>query len=215
MAIAEDDARYRKALETLLGLAPGFAVLDSFSTGTALVDAARAAPARSSAWDVVLMDLDLPGIGGIDATRTLKSLQPSTRVLVLTVFEEPATVLQAIRAGADGYLTKTAPGPALMEQIRAVHTGDASLTPGVARTVLELLRTQSIAPAPTPTKLDLTEREQQVLRGLVDGASYKQIAASLSISVDTVRTYIRSLYRKLQVRSATAAVSRAVREGLV
>jgi DNA-binding NarL/FixJ family response regulator len=135
----------------------------------------------------------------------------------LTVFEHPATVLQAICAGADGYLVKSAPPEELLAQLTAVMSGGSPLTAGVARTVLDLVRRfgPTASGADGPTRLNLTEREQQVLRGLVDGLSYKQVAAHLGVSLDTVRSHVRGMYGKLQVHGAAEAVRRAIEERLV
>ncbi len=156
-------------------------------------------------------------VSGIEGTRQLKALMPDLTVVVLTVFEEPGTVLEAICAGADGYLLKQLAPQELLAQLQVVMGGGAPLTSRVARTVLDLMRRGELAPArsPAPTRLELTEREQAVLRGLVQGRAYKQVAHELGISLDTVRSHIRNVYRKLQVHSVAEAVSRAIREGLV
>jgi DNA-binding NarL/FixJ family response regulator len=130
----------------------------------------------------------------------------------------PRSVLRAICAGADGYLLKSTLPDELLEQVRAVAAGGSTLTAGVARTVLELLRERTSAADTAggdPSRLGLTAREQEVLRGLVRGLSYKLVARDLEIGVETVRSHIRSIYRKLQVHTATEAVARAVRERLV
>ena len=218
MAIAEDNRRYRTGLETILGLSSDFDLVGSFASATAMHAAIAESPALAAGWDVVIMDIEMPGMNGIEATRKLKEWRRDLKVVMVTVFEEPATILDAICAGADGYVLKKTPAPELMEQLKVLHAGGASLTPGVARTVLSLVRQGTGAqatPPMAPTRLDLTGREQDVLRGLVAGQSYKQIAADLSISLDTVRSHIRNLYKKLQVQNVAAAVSRAVREGLI
>ena len=218
VAIAEDNRRYRTGLETVLGLSPGFDLVGSFASATAMLKAVQESPAVAAGWDVVIMDIEMPGITGIEATRKLKEWRSDVKIVMVTVFEEPATILDAICAGADGYVLKKTPAPELLEQLKVLHAGGASLTPGVAATVLNLVRQgtpKKVTPAMAPTRLDLTTREQDVLRGLVAGQSYKQIAAELSISLDTVRSHIRNLYKKLQVQNVAAAVSRAVREGLI
>jgi DNA-binding NarL/FixJ family response regulator len=218
--IVEDDARYRESLAALLTHAPGFTLAETFGSAlTALerIETRRTARDRAG-WDLVLMDVDLPGLRGIDATRRLKAMLPETLVVVLTVFEEPSVILEAICAGADGYLLKRTPPAQLLEQLRVVASGGAPLTAGVARTVLDLVRH---APAILPpdsgaaSDLGLTERERAVLRGLVDGLAYKQVADRLGISIDTVRTHVRGVYKKLQVHSVAEAVGRALRERLV
>lgn len=219
VATVEDDARYRRSVELLLQHSPGFTPAAAFASAqeaVAVVDRA-ARQGTKPGWDLVLMDLELPGMGGIEAIGRIKARLPDVAVVVLTVFEHPATVLQAICAGADGYLVKSAPPEELLAQLTAVMSGGSPLTAGVARTVLELIRRfgPSAAGADGPTRLNLTEREQQVLRGLVDGLSYKQVAAHLGVSLDTVRSHVRGMYGKLQVHGAAEAVRRAIEERLV
>jgi len=217
VVIIEDDSRYRASLETLFRHAPGYRVLGCHGSATEAVRAAEAVDGGPS-WDLVLADIDLPGMNGIEATRRIKKLMPRTRVVVLTVFEEPATILEAICAGADGYLLKRTPPGELLEALESVAAGGAPLTAEVARTVLGLVRDANPGLAPSSTARDedlrLTEREREVLRALVRGLAYKQVAAELEISIDTVRTHIRGVYRKLQVHSVAEAVSRAIRERL-
>ncbi len=210
VAVFEDDPVYRAGLVMLLGARPGLRVVEEAeSPDEAIAALERGGPA---AWDLALMDLEMPGQGGVAATRRIKAIRPEVRVLVLTVFDEPATILEAICAGADGYLLKRASHDELLAHLQAVLDGGAPLTPRVARTVLHLLRDRGIAKR---TDTPLSPREQQVLAGFVDGKSYKQIAADLGIQLDTVRTYVRTLYKKLQVNSVSAAVTAALRRGLV
>ncbi len=218
--VVEDDARYRASLEVLFAHAPGFTLAASF--GSAQLALAAASDARfgaESAWDLALMDIELPGINGIEAVRRLKEKLPELKVVMLTVFEEPRTVLSAICAGADGYLLKNTPPPELLEQLAVVMAGGAPLTAGVARTVLDLVRSgpapAETAPQAAPRRLNLTEREQEVLRGLVRGMAYKEVAARLGVTLDTVRSHVKAVYRKLQVHSVAEAVGRAIHERLV
>lgn len=220
VVVVEDDARYRASLKQLFQHVDGFDLVAGYGSPHAAIEALELAQTtrRGPDWDLILMDLQLPGMSGIDATRAIKKLLPDVSVVVITVFEEPATVLEAICAGVDGYMLKKTPPKELVEQLRVVIGGGAPLTAGVARTVLSLLRQSGgpvMASVEQPSRLDLTEREQEILRCLVDGMAYKQIAGHLDISIDTVRSHIRHIYRKLQVHSVAEAVSRAVREGLV
>lgn len=219
VAIVEDDRHYRASLETLFTHAPDFEWAESFTSGDAMLEALdRTVPESAGPpWDLVLMDLDLPGTDGVTCTRLLKERSAGLPVVVVTVSEDPDTVLRAICAGADGYLAKRTPPVDLIAELRVVLAGGAPLSAGVARTVLTLIRepTERRRPATPTADLHLTEREQDVLRRLVQGLSYQRVADDLGISLDTVRTHVRRVYSKLQVHSVAQAVSRALREGLV
>jgi DNA-binding NarL/FixJ family response regulator len=201
----------------LLSETDGFALAASFPSPPAAIAAIEAAP--SQPWDIVIMDLEMPHMNGIDATRRLKAVAPSMKIVVLTVFEEPTAILEAVSAGADGYLLKKARARELLDGIRAVADGGSPLTPDVARKVLDLLRAMSsgsgATTGPSPSRLELTDREQDVLRALVKGLSYKQAGDELGISLGTVRSHITAIYRKLQVHNVAEAVSRAIRQRLV
>lgn len=212
IVIFEDDARYRQGLETLLRHSPSLRHVASFPR---LAPGLEAAATDASSWDVVLMDLEHPDGSGVSAIRALKKVRPDLPILALTVFEEPATVLSAICAGADGYLLKRASAPELLSAIRTAGAGGAPLSPGIAGALLQVVRKTADVPAASPSRLDLTAREQEVLRALAAGHTYQETADRLRLSVDTVRTYVRALYRKLQVHSVGEAVARAIRDGLV
>ena len=236
VVVVEDDAHYRASLETLLQLEPGLSPAGSYgSAQTFLTAIAKRGPSALEPGDVVLMDIDLPGMTGIEATRELKESYPVVPVVILTAFEEPDKIIAAIRAGADGYLLKRAGVTEVIEQLRSVAGGGSPMTPSIARSVLEIMRSsappapRSPRPAeggddrPTVAGSDSTDgdagsrlsgREHAVLTALVNGRSYKQIAADLDLSIHTIRTYLRRVYAKLRVHSATEAVSRALRDKL-
>ncbi len=214
----EDDARYRASLEKLLDHATSFTIAGSFpDPAAALATIARAqrTGADHAVPDLVLMDLELPGMTGIECTRRIKTILPEVAVVVLTVFEDRARLVEAISAGADGYLLKRVPAQDLLAQLRSVMAGGSPLSAGVARTVLEIVRQLGPAAAGSPDEVELTPREREVLSCLVQGMSYKAVARVLDISIDTVRSHIRAVYRKLQVNNVAEAVGRALRERLV
>jgi len=220
VAIVEDNTRFRATMETFVRELPGFVLAKSYGRAdVALQDLERALSCEGvPPWDLVLMDLELPELDGIAATRRLKAAAPAVSVVVLTVFEDAATILEAISAGADGYLVKGINARDLRQQLTAIISNDVPMTPGVARTLLTFVRESSAAgpPAePGPTRLDLTAREQDVLRCIVRGRSYHQTADDLEIGLETVRTHIRNLYRKLQVHSVAEAVALAIRRRLI
>jgi two-component system, NarL family, nitrate/nitrite response regulator NarL len=209
VVIVDDDPGYRETLEMLFSGTPGHALAGTFASAA---EAVAAAPAAGVRWDLAFMDIDMPEMDGIEGTRQLKQLRPELKVVILTVFEDPSIILQAICAGADGYLLKKSSDLDLLAQVELILQDGAPLTARVARTLLTLLRDR--VPAQRPP-VDLSPRQEAVLLLLVGGHSYKQIAANLGLSLDTVRSHVRGLYRKLQVQNAAAAVTRALREGLV
>jgi DNA-binding NarL/FixJ family response regulator len=160
--------------------------------------------------DVVLMDIDLPGVNGIDCTKKIKVRHPFVNVLILTVIESTDKIMEAICAGAAGYLMKSAEPEKILDSIRVVFRGGSPLTPSVARKIFENIYGEQ----GNPQKIPLNKREYEVLKGLVDGLSYKMIAAKHFISIDTVRTYIRSIYEKMEVHSRSEAVARAFKDKL-
>lgn len=216
VAIVEDDPKYRAGLVTLLGSQPSFRVAEAFPAAQPFLERAERAGATPP-WDLVIMDLGLPGLSGADAIRRLKKLHQATPVVVFTVFEDSAAILEAICAGADGYLLKRTPADELVQQLRAVAEGGSPLTPGVAKTVLEVVRRNDAGggPAEEDARLVLSPRERDVLRLLADGLVNKQVADQLGISFETVRTYVRRIYEKLQVKTVGQAVHRAVRDGMI
>lgn len=233
VAIVEDDIRYRQSLETWLQYTEAFTPAASFGSAEALYrrlaeigeeGAGSGAPGvhgegARTPWDLVLMDVELPGHDGIEATRRLKEVYPEVPVVMLTMFEDPALIVHAIRVGADGYLLKKAGTDDMLAALHSIVEGGAALTPAVARHVLEQVRQpgparsgQSTADVAGPS---LTDRERDVLVCLVEGLTYAEAADRLGIAFETVRTHVRHVYRKLQVRNAKEAVRRAVRERLI
>lgn len=224
VAIVEDNPVYRKSLGTFLGHARGFSVAEIFGNAERLLAHVRDVNVDDGEppWGLVLMDIELPGKSGIQATRELRRSYPDLPVVMLTVFEDPRVILEAISAGASGYVLKKATARELIDQLRAVMAGGAPLSPAVAGTVIDLVRKLNAdasgrpsSASPSPSRLDLTEREQDVLRCLVRGLSYLETADDLGISEGTVRTHVRSVYRKLQVHSVAQAIRKAMECGLV
>lgn len=224
VTIVEDNPAYRESLLTFLGHAKGFSVAEAFGNAEKFLAFVREVSRRDDArpWDLVLMDIELPGISGIEATRELRQMFPDLPVVMLTVFEDPRVILEAISAGANGYVLKKATARELVDQLRGVMQGGAPLSPAVASTVIDIVRKLNVnagdrsSPAATaPSRLDLTDREQDVLRCLVRGLSYIETAENLGISEGTVRTHVRAVYRKLQVHSVAQAIRKAMDCGLV
>jgi DNA-binding NarL/FixJ family response regulator len=210
IVIFEDNANYRESLLQLFRYTPDVEIVGIYTDGSEAQDAvAQLKP------DVVLMDIDMPNVNGIEATQNIKEMMPETQVLMLTVSEEEDRVFQALRNGATGYMLKKA-GPD--ELIESVHQGGSPMSPAIARKVLRYFHADT--PTPTPVEAhsakenfpeDLTPREREILEGLVDGLSYKMIAARYFISADTVKNHIQGIYRKLHVNSKGEAISYVLR----
>jgi len=222
IAIVEDDGPYRSAISALFELAGGFGATTQFERADDAIEAARASTPEAPPWDLVLMDIEMPGTDGIAATAAMKSALPGIPVVMLTSFEDPARILAAIQAGADGYLLKRSDPSDILEEVRTIAAGGSPLTPSVARSILAHVRAGSPGGPAGSSKANeaavdwkLSEREMDVLRRLVEGLSYKQIADVLCVSIDTVRTHLRHVYRKMQVHSAGEAISRAIKSGVV
>ena len=223
VAIVEDHPGFRETLGAFVSHLPDFELTDTFGAAEpALEEAARRSRSGNHlGWDLVLMDVELPRVSGIEATRRLRELAPEIPVVVLTVFESPEVILEAIAAGASGYVLKKTNARDLATLLRSVAEGGAPMSPSVAAKVLEFVRRSAAAGPPTgpdasrPSRLDLTEREADVLRRLAEGRTYAKAAEDLGVTESTVRTHVRAIYRKLQVHSVAAAVRKAVQSGLV
>jgi DNA-binding NarL/FixJ family response regulator len=159
------------------------------------------------------MDIQMPGISGIEAVKIICAIYPSIRILMQTVFEDEDKIFAAICAGASGYILKKTPPSALLEAIREVHTGGAPLTGSIANKVLQMF--QKISVPPDQDVVMLSEREKEILTHLVNGVNCKMIGDLCSISYDTVRFHIKNIYEKLHVHSMSEAVAKAIRQRIV
>lgn len=167
---------------------------------------------RQTQPDVVIMDIDMPGMNGIEGVKLIRKNFPSVQILMLTVFEADEKVFAAIKAGAGGYILKNAPSHDILEAVREVYTGGAPMTPSIAKKVL--LHFQDDPAVPVKEEYHLTNREKEVLSLLVQGCSYKMIAGKLSITYATVRAHMTKIYEKLHVSSMTEAVAKAINQKL-
>lgn len=203
VSIVEDNEKLRGTLARVLNRAEGFSCASQHGSAE---EALKELPAVKPA--VVLMDINLPGINGVECVRQLKPLLPQTQIMMLTVYEDTENIFDALAAGASGYMLKRTSTAELLEAIREVLRGGSPMTTHIARKVVQSFhRTAPVAP---PTE-NLSDREQQVLDLLSKGLMYKEIAEKLSISYETVHTYIRRIYEKLQVRTRTEAVAKFLR----
>ncbi|MHC1766043.1 MAG: response regulator transcription factor [Verrucomicrobiia bacterium] len=200
VSIVEDNDQVRTTLARLIDRAEGFSCLSHFSSAEAALEGlARERP------HVVLMDINLPGIDGVECVRRLKQVAPEILVIMLTVYEDTENIFNALAAGATGYLLKRTSTKELLAAIQEVQRGGSPMTTHIARKVVQSFQRTGTSPRPTE---NLSPREQEVLDFLAKGFLYKEIADNLGISYETVHTYIRRIYEKLQVRTRTEAVAK-------
>ena len=201
--IAEDHMLVSQGLEAMLSLSDELELVGTVVSGAEAVEKAHADPV-----DVVLMDVNLgQSMNGIEATREIKKAAPDTKVLVLSMFTDPATVAEAVKAGADGYLSKGASRETVERAIKDVHVGRSVLDPNVTDGIFGRIGGRD--------PHALTDRELTVLQQLTHGKSTRAVAGHIHVSEETVKTYLKQIFRKLEVRDRTEAVAEAFRRGLV
>lgn len=207
VALFDDSRAQREGLEAVIGSVPDLECVGAFpSARNAIRDVEGCTP------QVVLMDIDMPGVDGVQAAALLRARFPQLPIIMLTVIEDDARIFAAISAGADGYFLKQTEPMRLIEGIREVLEGGAPMTPSIARRVLKLMKH---GPAPASSdEFHLSERERQILNLLVLGHTYKHIASDLNIAYATVNKHVSNVYAKLRVQSASEAVALAIRKGL-
>jgi DNA-binding NarL/FixJ family response regulator len=206
VCIVEDQRDIREGIEQLINAAPGYRCVGSYgSMEQALPYLKEKSP------DVALIDIGLPGMSGIEGVKELRSRSSSISLLVLTVYSDDNRILEALCAGAHGYLLKNTTPARLLESLKEVRDGGAPMSPEIARRVVELF--QKFHP-PARVDYELTPHEERILRLLVSGENYKTTAAKLGVSVNTVSYHVRRIYEKLQVHSRTDAVAKALRSGM-
>lgn len=203
VSIVEDDAELRESVFSYLQEAPGIRCLGAYTTAE---EALREIPRQKPA--LVLMDINLPAMNGIQCVQKLKELDPALQIMMFTVYEDSDQVFEALVAGACGYLLKSTPPEKLLDAIYEAHKGGSPMSSHIARKVVQYFHR-----APGRNEMaELSKREEQVLQHLAQGRLYKEIANELSISIDTVRKHLNSIYGKLHVHSRTDAVVKYLRK---
>ena len=203
VSIVEDQEPLRTTLARVIDRVDGFQCVGQHPSAEAALEAL---PKEKPS--VVLMDINLPGMNGVECVRKLKEILPETQVIMLTVYEDTENIFNALAAGASGYMLKRTPTPELLAAIRQVLQGGSPMTAHIARKVVQSFQRSAAA---TDATEDLSPREREVLDCLSQGFLYKEIAEKLGISYETVHTYIRRIYEKLQVRTRTEAVAKFLR----
>jgi DNA-binding NarL/FixJ family response regulator len=203
VAIVEDNNALRKNLENLFNKTEGMKTVLSLSNLLNVVsEVGKQAP------DIILMDIGLPHISGIEGVFTVKSAYPKIQVMMFTVFEDDENIFEAIRAGASGYLLKKTPPEEIVASIQELYHGGAPMSGSIARKVIQSFQTK---PASQLAEFNLTTRENEILYSLVEGLSYKKIAEKYFVSISTIRTHICNVYQKLHVNSKSEAVAKVLR----
>jgi DNA-binding NarL/FixJ family response regulator len=205
--LIEDNQNFRGTLARVINGMAGMKCTHQFSNAEDALDALNGGDVP----DVVLLDVGLPGLNGIEAIREIKTISPTTRIIMLTVFDDQEKILNAVCAGASGYLLKPSNTASIVRSIKEALAGGAPLTPQVAKSVLDMLSARN---SRKPAQV-LTAREQAILRLMSEGRGMKGIAEDLQLSYHTVDSHLRNIYAKLHVHTSTAAVAKAINEGLL
>lgn len=211
VAIFEDNKLVRDALEAILSGTPGFICTGTFSEVNNIErDIRRTEP------DVVLMDIEMPGRDGIEATRMMHDLFPEIKVVIQTVFNDSDKIFNALCAGASGYILKNDPPSRQIEAVQEVYKGGAPMSPSIAKKVLQFFSHKNvILVAPEKVDYHLSEREKEILTLVTEGVNLRTIAERTFISYETVRTHVKKIYKKLHVVSRSEAVMKARQQGIV
>lgn len=203
LCIIEDNAAYRKALQLFISKVPDFEIvfindrLDDIQSFAKVLEP-----------DVYILDIDLPVTSGIDGIKLIKEVNPDAGILMLTVFEDDEKIFQSIKAGALGYLLKKDPPEKIINAIRAIHAGESIMNGQIARKILNYFSKELPTTRPNLAEYNLTKRETEILQLLIDGLSYKDIAAKCFVSLDTVFSHIKKIYTKLKVNSRSEIAAR-------
>jgi len=203
VSIVEDNDQLRGTLVRLIDREAGFRCVSNYPSAEAALESLP-----NDRPNVILMDINLPGMNGVECVRRLKQVIPETQVVMLTAYEDTENIFNALAAGASGYLLKRAPRAEILDALREVLEGGSPMTTHIARKVVQSFQKSGVSAKPTE---NLSTREQEVLDCLSQGFLYKEIAEKLGISYETVHTYIRRIYEKLQVRTRTEAVAKFLR----
>ena len=199
LLIYEDNPQLREGLSMLISGSDGFEVLAAFKNCENVVDEVEAFNP-----DVILMDIDMPGVNGLEGLKRIRAVNTNVKILMLTVFDDNKNIFQAISNGANGYILKKTPPAKLLEYIAEAKTGGAPMTASVATQVLKMFSSMNNEKG---EDYNLSEREKQVLQLLVDGYSYKMIADKLMVSTETVRDHIKKMFKKLEINSKGELIS--------
>ena len=208
VCIFEDNTQLRESLFNLIDASDGFVCVGAFANCEDIVE-----KISSVKPEVILMDIELPGMNGIDAVRIAKEKFPEVKILMETIFEDDEKIFRSICNGAEGYILKNTPPGEILDAVKEIHEGGGPMTPAIALKVMRMFK-QNLA-VNKDDSFNLSNREKEILKCLVDGMSYKMIADSCFISIDTVHGHIKNIYKKLQVHSKSEAVVKAIKSKII
>jgi len=208
VTIFEDNRNLREGLFQLIDGSDGFTCAGAFANGLNIVE-----DIKKTTPDVILMDIEMPGMSGIEAVKLAKEKYPEVKILMETIFDDNDKIFQSICNGAEGYILKNTPPIQILSAIKEIYDGGAPMTPSIASKVLKMFKSKPVENA--SEEFNLTEREKEVLKCLVEGMSYKMIGDTCFISIDTVSGHIKNIYKKLQVHSKSEAVVKAIKRNIV
>jgi DNA-binding NarL/FixJ family response regulator len=201
----EDNPQLREMITLLIEKTDGYTLCGAFENASAIIS-----NYSSNEPDVILMDIDMPAVNGLEGVKRIRTISRNVFIIMWTVYDSDDYLFESLKQGANGYLLKGTPPLQILESITEVYNGGAPMTPSIARRVL-----QHFSQAKVKTESDLTTRETEILSTMVDGKSYKMIAETLGISLQTVKTHLKNIYDKLHVHSQTEAVAKALKEKLI
>jgi len=205
--IFEDNKHLRESLHLLISSSAQFECIAAFAdTRNILPNISKLMP------DIVIMDIEMPGMNGIDATRLVKQKFPELPILILTVFNDSERIFQSLKAGGNGYLLKNSSPDEILNAMMEVYHGGSALSPAVARKLVQFFQAGAVE---APNDYHLTPKEKELLHFLVDGKSYKMIADAMQVSLETVKSHVKNVYRKLHVSSNSEAVAKAIKQRIV
>ena len=211
VVLYEDNNQLREGLAMLIQGSEGFTVVNTYRNCNHITE-----DIKQDRPDIVLMDIDMPGIGGIEGLKLVREQNHACKILMLTVFDDRKNVFEAIRAGADGYLLKKTQPAKLLEHLKDVYEGGSPMTASIARQIIEMFNQfHEGADNTKGSAYRLTEREKDVLKLMVKGYTYKMAAAELYISLETIRSHIKNIYEKLHVNSKSEAVAKVFKDKLL
>jgi DNA-binding NarL/FixJ family response regulator len=211
VVLYEDNNQLREGLSMLIQGTEGFSVVNTYRNCNTVQDDIIADQP-----DIILLDIDMPGVGGIEGLKLIRQINTACKVLMLTVFDDRQNIFEAIRSGADGYVLKKTPPAKLLEHLKDVYDGGSPMTASIARQVIQMFNQyHESGDNKKGVEYNLSSREKEVLQLLVKGFTYKTAAVELFISVETIRSHIKNIYEKLHVNSKSEAVAKAFKDKLL